>query len=72
MFFLDRDNPLLATFDAASLAGLEAGEVGVETGEEGGGSTGLGTGGFGKGWVGMANGIMTGRATVAFLNGEAT
>lgn len=28
--------------------------------------------GLGKGWVGMANGIMTGRAMVAFLNGEAT
>lgn len=38
-----------------------------------GGVDGVGVVGvLGKGWVGMANGIMTGRATVAFLNGEAT
>lgn len=52
-------------------AELEAGGVGWIPGG-GGGVDRVGCGGSGKGWVGMANGIMTGRATVAFLNGEAT
>lgn len=68
-FFFFRDNPLLATFDAASLAGLEEDGVGWG-GDRGEGRQGWVRGVLGR--VGMANGIMTGRATVAFLNGEAT